>query len=49
MEVTRVEMIFTDNTKLVIDRPEDIKKIEFTADEYAQYKKLNSSINSLMK
>jgi len=49
MEVTRVEMIFADNTKLVIDRPEDIKKIEFTSDEYAQYKKLNSSINSLMK
>jgi hypothetical protein len=38
-----------DNTKLVIDNPELLKKIEFTSDEYAQYLELKSSLNGLEK
>ena len=49
MEVRKVEMIFADNSKLVIDNPEVLKKIEFFSDEYSQYKELSSSISNLMK
>ncbi len=49
MKVTKVEMIFSDNTKLIIDDPELLKTIEFSTDENLKYKELSSSINNLMK
>ena len=49
MKITKIEMIFTDNTKLVIDNPDALKKIEFTKDELTQYQDLKSSINNSMR
>lgn len=37
MKLTKVEMIFSDNTTLVIDDPKALSKIEFSADEQGQY------------
>ena len=44
VEVSKVEMIFADNTKLVIDNQNDLKKIEFTGNEQIQYSELERSI-----
>ena len=49
MKISKIEMIFADNTSLVIDNPEDLKKIEFSADEYTQYLDLKSSIDKTMR
>ncbi len=45
MKISKVEMIFTDNSKLVIDNPEELEKIVFTSDEYSQYKDLKKTIS----
>ncbi len=49
MKISKIEMIFADNTSLVIDNPEDLKKIEFSPEEYTQYVDLKSSINNSMR
>ena len=49
MEVTKVEMIFTDNTNLVIDNAELLKNIEFSANEYSQYLDFMSPNATLIK
>ncbi len=49
MKISKVEMIFTDNTKLVIDNPDEIEKIFFTSDEYSQYKDLKEKIEIFNK
>ena len=49
MEIIKVEMIFTDNTNLVIDNAELLKNIEFSANEYSQYVDLISPNATLIK
>ena len=49
MEIIKVEMIFTDNTNLVIDNAELLKNIEFSANEYSQYLDFMSPNATLIK
>lgn len=49
IKLTKVEMIFADNTSLIINNPDKLKQTEFSENEQLQYNKIKSYLNNSEK